>query len=89
MAIPRVYVYFDKALRPEPLIESNWVVVVDGRRQILSNAIAFATHVQIDTAPGAVRPGGPFVSYTAAIPELRDEDDLFVEPFLRFPITLV
>lgn len=86
--IPRVYVYFDKGLRPEPLIESNWVVVVLGFRQTLTNAIALPTHVQIDTSPGSPRPGGPFVTYTAVIQELRDADDLYVEPFLRFPIIL-
>ncbi len=88
-AIPRVYVYFSKPLHPEPLIEANWIVVVNGQRQTLQNAMALSTHVQIDTTPGAPRPGGPFVTYTAAIQELQDVDMLFVAPFLRFPITVI
>jgi hypothetical protein len=86
-AVPRVYVYFDKDLHPEPLIEANWFCRVNSRAQNLANAVALATHVQIDTTTGPINPGPDVVSYFASPPELRDVDDLPVERFLGFPIT--
>jgi hypothetical protein len=81
-AVPRVYVYFDKPLYPADLWEGNWFLRIDGRLQLLSAAIAFSTHVQIDTTPGGgLNPGPDRVRYLGLTPDLRCVDLLFVVPF--------
>lgn len=88
MAVPRVYVYFDKLLQERELLEGAWSLRTSNWRRLLTNAVSIGNYVRIDTGPNFVQFGPNRVAYAPINPDLRDIDGLLVEPFV-FPVTII